>query len=73
MQTGVYSPQQFTCCTDADFMGYVSGLLCEQYVQKETELKATVEDLEKQVADTKRKCDELSSRVELLRRQKLLK
>ncbi|KAI3505867.1 hypothetical protein L1887_28179 [Cichorium endivia] len=35
---------------------------CQEYVQKENELKATVEDLEKQVAETKRKCAEISSR-----------
>ncbi|KAJ9561874.1 hypothetical protein OSB04_007034 [Centaurea solstitialis] len=43
---------------------------CEEYMQKENELKTTVEDLEKQVAETKRKCAELYSRLELLRRQK---
>nr|XP_043614992.1 protein MICRORCHIDIA 2-like isoform X2 [Erigeron canadensis] len=46
---------------------------CERYVQRENELKYTVEDLEKQVAETKRKCAELSSRLELLRRQKLVR
>ncbi|KVH92348.1 Histidine kinase-like ATPase, ATP-binding domain-containing protein [Cynara cardunculus var. scolymus] len=43
---------------------------CEEYMQKENELKTTVEDLEKQVMETKRKCAEISSRLELLRRQK---
>lgn len=46
---------------------------CEQYMQRGNELKTTVEDLEKQVAETKRKCAELSSRLELLRRQKLVR
>ncbi|KAI3761066.1 hypothetical protein L1987_51472 [Smallanthus sonchifolius] len=46
---------------------------CEQYMQREEELKTTVDDLEKEVADTKRKCAELSSRLELLRRQKLVR
>ncbi|KAJ0629729.1 putative histidine kinase/HSP90-like ATPase superfamily, morc, S5 domain 2 [Helianthus annuus] len=46
---------------------------CEQYMQRETELKSTVSDLEKEVADTKRKCAELSSRLELLRKQKLVR
>lgn len=46
---------------------------CEEYMQKENELKTTVEDLEKQVAETKRKCAELSSRLELLRRQKAVR
>ncbi|KAJ0733212.1 putative histidine kinase/HSP90-like ATPase superfamily, morc, S5 domain 2 [Helianthus annuus] len=46
---------------------------CEQYMQRETELKSTVADLEKEVADTKRKCAELSSRLELLRKQKLVR
>ncbi|KAI3767956.1 hypothetical protein L2E82_18385 [Cichorium intybus] len=46
---------------------------CQEYVQKENELKATVEDLEKQVAETKRKCAEISSRVEFLRRQKFVR
>ncbi|GKD20016.1 hypothetical protein Tco_1221719 [Tanacetum coccineum] len=45
---------------------------CEQYMQREKELRTTVEDLEKQVADTKRKSVELSSHIELLRRKKLL-
>ncbi|KAL8257182.1 hypothetical protein R6Q59_029223 [Mikania micrantha] len=43
---------------------------CEQYMQKETELKTKVDNLEKQVADTKRKCAELSLRLEFLRSQK---
>ncbi|XP_076916890.1 protein MICRORCHIDIA 2-like [Bidens hawaiensis] len=43
---------------------------CEQYMQRETELKSTVDELEKQVADTKRKCAELSSRLEFLKKQK---
>ncbi|KAI3726528.1 hypothetical protein L1987_66326 [Smallanthus sonchifolius] len=42
----------------------------EQYLQRETELKTTAEDLEKQVAETKRRCAELSSRIDLMRRQK---
>ncbi|KAI3777304.1 hypothetical protein L1987_47103 [Smallanthus sonchifolius] len=46
---------------------------CEQYLQRETELKTKVDDLEKEVADTKRKCAELSSRLELVRRQKLVR
>ncbi|KAJ9562031.1 hypothetical protein OSB04_007191 [Centaurea solstitialis] len=46
---------------------------CEEYMQKENELKNTVEDLEKQVAETKRKCAELSSRLELLRSQKAMR
>ncbi|KAJ0753805.1 putative histidine kinase/HSP90-like ATPase superfamily, morc, S5 domain 2 [Helianthus annuus] len=41
----------------------------EEYLQRETALKTTVEDLEKRVADTKMKCAELSSRIDLLRRQ----
>lgn len=45
---------------------------CEGYMQRENELKTTVEDLEKQVAETKRKCAELSSRLEFVRRQKLV-
>ncbi|KAK9054423.1 hypothetical protein SSX86_025501 [Deinandra increscens subsp. villosa] len=43
---------------------------CEQYMERETKLKTTVDDLEKEIADTKRKCAELSSRLELLRSQK---
>ncbi|PWA75347.1 histidine kinase-like ATPase, C-terminal domain-containing protein [Artemisia annua] len=46
---------------------------CEQYMQREKELRTTVEDLEKQVAETKRKSVELSSRIELLRRKKLVR
>ncbi|KAF5791306.1 putative histidine kinase/HSP90-like ATPase superfamily [Helianthus annuus] len=41
----------------------------EEYLQRETALKTTVEDLEKRVADTKMKCAELYSRIDLLRRQ----
>ncbi|KAK1422148.1 hypothetical protein QVD17_25065 [Tagetes erecta] len=76
-QTGL--DQEVACTDDSRAIDEICDeniqlfMRCEQYVQKETELKATVEDLEKQVADTKRKCAELSSRVELLRRQKLLK
>ncbi|KAL8250823.1 hypothetical protein R6Q59_034516 [Mikania micrantha] len=43
---------------------------CEQYMQRESELKTVVDDLEKQVADTRSRCAELSSRIELMKRQK---
>ncbi|CAH1421547.1 unnamed protein product [Lactuca virosa] len=46
---------------------------CDQYAQKENELKSTVEDLEKQVAETKRKCAEISERLEFLKRQNLVR
>ncbi|KAK9054242.1 hypothetical protein SSX86_025320 [Deinandra increscens subsp. villosa] len=46
---------------------------CEEYMEREAELKTTVVDLEKEVADTKRKCAELSSRLEFLRSQKHVK
>ncbi|KAL7607599.1 hypothetical protein Lser_V15G19623 [Lactuca serriola] len=46
---------------------------CDRYAQKETELKSEVEDLERQVAETKRKCAEISERLEFLRRQRLVR
>ncbi|CAI9282504.1 unnamed protein product [Lactuca saligna] len=45
---------------------------CEEHTQRKNELTTTVNDLEKKVAETKRKCAELSLRVELLRRQKFV-
>ncbi|KAL7607600.1 hypothetical protein Lser_V15G19620 [Lactuca serriola] len=42
---------------------------CEEHTQRKNELTTTVNDLEKKVAETKRKCAELSLRLELLRRQ----
>nr|GEW67819.1 protein microrchidia 2-like [Tanacetum cinerariifolium] len=45
---------------------------CEEYSQRQEEMKTTVSDLEKQLAETKRKTAEIASRVELLRRQKLI-
>ncbi|PWA75348.1 histidine kinase-like ATPase, C-terminal domain-containing protein [Artemisia annua] len=45
---------------------------CEQYAKRHEEMRTTVSDLEKQLAETKRKTAEIASRVELLRRQKLV-
>ncbi|XP_023750823.1 protein MICRORCHIDIA 2 [Lactuca sativa] len=42
---------------------------CEEHTQRKNELTTTVNDLEKKVAETKRKCAELSLRLELLRGQ----
>ncbi|XP_071713107.1 protein MICRORCHIDIA 2-like [Rutidosis leptorrhynchoides] len=46
---------------------------CEGYIQSTNELKNTVADLEKKVAETNMKCAEISSRIEFLRKQKLVK
>ncbi|GKB75112.1 microrchidia 2-like protein [Tanacetum coccineum] len=44
----------------------------EEYSQRQEEMRTTVSNLEKQLAETKRKTAEIASRVELLRRQKLV-
>ncbi|XP_071710207.1 protein MICRORCHIDIA 2-like [Rutidosis leptorrhynchoides] len=46
---------------------------CEEHRQRENALKTMVADLENKIAETKRKCVEASSRIELLRRQKLIR
>ncbi|KAL3345998.1 hypothetical protein AABB24_024782 [Solanum stoloniferum] len=46
---------------------------CESFIQRETELKRTIEDLEKELEDTKKKSSELSSRLESQKKLKLLK
>ncbi|KAA8547441.1 hypothetical protein F0562_003694 [Nyssa sinensis] len=46
---------------------------CEAHIQKENELKQTVEALEKELEETKRKCVQLSSHLENQRKQKFLK
>lgn len=43
---------------------------CEEHVQKENELKQTIEALEIQVEETKRKCSQLSAHLESRRKQK---
>ncbi|KAL3527161.1 hypothetical protein ACH5RR_011817 [Cinchona calisaya] len=44
---------------------------CEGYMQKENELKRTIEELEKELADTRMKCTKLSLHLETQRKQKL--
>ncbi|OIT06357.1 protein microrchidia 2 [Nicotiana attenuata] len=46
---------------------------CESYIQRETELKRTIEELEKELEDTKKKSADLSSRLESQKKLKLLK
>ncbi|KAF3614593.1 hypothetical protein FXO38_35567 [Capsicum annuum] len=46
---------------------------CEAFIQRETELKRTIEELEKELEDTKKKSSELSSRLESQKKLKLLK
>ncbi|KAK4711808.1 hypothetical protein R3W88_006321 [Solanum pinnatisectum] len=46
---------------------------CESFIQRETELKRTIEELEKELEDTKKKSSELSSRLESQKKLKLLK
>ncbi|KAK4368095.1 hypothetical protein RND71_011887 [Anisodus tanguticus] len=48
-------------------------LECESYIQRETDLKCTIEELEKELEDTKKKSFELSSRLESQKKLKLLK
>ncbi|KAJ6353255.1 hypothetical protein OIU76_002298 [Salix suchowensis] len=45
---------------------------CEEYTKKETELKQTVEELEKELEQAKRKCAQLASHLETKRKQKIL-
>lgn len=45
---------------------------CEEYAKKETELKQTVEELEKELEQAKRKCAQLASHLETKRKQKIL-
>ncbi|CAK9157079.1 unnamed protein product [Ilex paraguariensis] len=45
---------------------------CEEHMQKENDLKQTVEKLEKELEETKRKCAQLSSHLENRRKQKLM-
>lgn len=46
---------------------------CESFIQRETELKRTIEELEKELEDTKKKSSELSLRLESQKKLKLLK
>lgn len=46
---------------------------CESFIQRETELKRTIEELEKELEDTKKKTSELSTRLESQKKLKLLK
>nr|DAD22454.1 TPA_asm: hypothetical protein HUJ06_023917 [Nelumbo nucifera] len=45
---------------------------CEEYIQKENSLKQTIEQLERDLEEAKRKCSQLSSRLENQRRQKII-
>lgn len=45
---------------------------CEEYAKKETELKQTVEELEKELEQAKRKCAQLASHLETKRKQKIM-
>ncbi|XP_027179806.1 protein MICRORCHIDIA 2-like [Coffea eugenioides] len=45
---------------------------CEEYGQKENELKRTIEELEEELAETRMKCTKLSLHLETQRRQKLV-
>ncbi|KAI4327667.1 hypothetical protein L6164_020100 [Bauhinia variegata] len=46
---------------------------CEEYMRREAGLKQTVEDLEKELVEIKGKCAELSSLLEIKRKQKKIK
>ncbi|XAR73817.1 hypothetical protein NMG60_11007911 [Bertholletia excelsa] len=45
---------------------------CEEYIQKEKELKQTIEALERQLEETKRKCAQLSAHLEIKRKQRVV-
>ncbi|KAF9682240.1 hypothetical protein SADUNF_Sadunf05G0088300 [Salix dunnii] len=45
---------------------------CEEYIKKETELKQTVEELEKELEQAKRKCAQLAAHLETKRKQKIM-
>ncbi|GLT39197.1 hypothetical protein SLA2020_134030 [Shorea laevis] len=46
---------------------------CEEHAQKESELKQTIEELEKQLEDAKMKCAQLAMHLEAKKREKALK
>uniref|UniRef100_A0A2P2LGI1 Protein MICRORCHIDIA 1 isoform X1 n=3 Tax=Rhizophora mucronata TaxID=61149 RepID=A0A2P2LGI1_RHIMU len=46
---------------------------CEEHRQKETQLKQTIEELEKELEQSKRKCAQLSAHLEAKRKQKIMK
>ncbi|KAJ8567572.1 hypothetical protein K7X08_019780 [Anisodus acutangulus] len=54
-------------------VGWAFQYECESYIQRETDLKCTIEELEKELEDTKKKSFELSSRLESQKKLKLLK
>ncbi|KAL6986907.1 hypothetical protein U1Q18_012672 [Sarracenia purpurea var. burkii] len=45
---------------------------CEEHIQKENELKRTIESLEKQLEETRKKCAQLSAYLENRRKQKVI-
>ncbi|KAF9603671.1 hypothetical protein IFM89_037330 [Coptis chinensis] len=46
---------------------------CEQHREKETDLKQTIEELEKEIEETKRKCSQISSRLESQRKHRTIR
>lgn len=48
-------------------------LRCEEHAEKEKSLKRTVEELEKELEDTKKKCAQISSHLESQRKDNLIK
>ncbi|CAH9132378.1 unnamed protein product [Cuscuta epithymum] len=45
---------------------------CEAYIQKENELKQTIEELERELDDTRKKCADISSRLEMQKNLKAM-
>ncbi|XP_042501771.1 protein MICRORCHIDIA 2-like isoform X2 [Macadamia integrifolia] len=48
-------------------------LRCEEHIEKESDLKQTIAELERELEETRRKCAQLSSHLESQRKQKLMK